>query len=385
MRVKIVQNSSLEREAFREIKSRMVNMEKKLYSVIVGTGSYVPAKCVLNSDFLDKKLFDASGEPLKKSNEETIGKLAEITGIRERRHVTDDQVASDIAFLAAEDALKSSGIDRESLDYIIVAHNFGDVRAGNIRSDFVPSLAARVKHKLGIVNPQTIAYDLPFGCPGWLQGMIQANYYLRSGDCQRVMVIGAETLSRISDPHDRDCMIYADGAGATILEAVRSDRPLGILSHAMRSDTIEHVNMLWMGKSFDPQHAGNELYLKMDGHKLYEYALKTVPLVVKESLEKAGLPITEIKKVLIHQANEKMDEAILKRLFKLCGGAAFKPEVMPMIISWLGNSSVATLPTLLDLISKGKLDGHALAHGDNIVFASVGAGMNINAVVYRLP
>jgi 3-oxoacyl-[acyl-carrier-protein] synthase-3 len=363
----------------------MVNMEKKLYSVIVGTGSYVPARRVLNSDFLDKTLFDANGEKLKKSNQETIDKLAEITGIRERRHVADDQVASDIATLAAADALASSGIDKESLDYIIVAHNFGDVRAGNIRSDFVPTLAARVKHKLAIVNPKTVAYDLPFGCPGWLQGVIQANYYLKSGDCHRVMVIGAETLSRISDPHDRDSMIYADGAGATILEAVASDRPLGILSHAVRSDTIEHAYMLWMGRSCDPQHAGDELYLKMDGHKLYEYALKTVPLVVKESLEKAGLPISEIKKVLIHQANEKMDEAILKRVFKICGGGEFKPEVMPMIISWLGNSSVATLPTLLDLILKGKLDDHAIASGDAIVFSSVGAGMNINSVVYRMP
>ena len=363
----------------------MVKMEKKLYSVIVGTGSYVPARRVLNSDFLDKKLFDASGEMLKKSNQETIDKLAQITGIKERRQVADDQVSSDIAYLAAADALKSSGIDKESLDYIIVAHNFGDVRAGNVRSDFVPSLAARVKHKLGIVNPKTVAYDLPFGCPGWLQGVIQANYYLKSGDCQRVMVIGAETLSRICDPHDRDSMIYSDGAGATILEAVSSDKPVGILAHAVRSDTLEHAYMLWMGKSYDPQHQGDELYLKMDGHKLYEYALKTVPLVVKESLEKAGLSISEIKKVLIHQANEKMDEAIVKRLFKICDGGEYKPEIMPMIISWLGNSSVATIPTLLDLLLKGKLEDHALGAGDNVVFSSVGAGMNINSVVYRLP
>jgi len=362
----------------------MVKMEKKLYAVIVGTGSYVPTRRVLNSDFLGRTFFDGNGEKLKKSNQETIDKLAEITGIKERRHVADNQVASDIAYLAADDALKSSGIDKESLDYIIVAHNFGDVRFGNVRSDFVPSLASRVKHKLAIANPRTVCYDLPFGCPGWLQGIIQADYYLKSGDCKRVMVIGAETLSRISDPHDRDSMIYADGAGATILEAVASDSPLGILSHAARSDTIEHAYMLWMGKSCDPQYPGDELYLKMDGHKLYEYALKTVPLVVKESLEKAGLPITEIRKVLIHQANEKMDEAILKRLFKISGGE-YKPEVMPMTISWLGNSSVATLPTLLDLIQKGKMNDHKLESGTAVVFASVGAGMNINSVVYRLP
>jgi 3-oxoacyl-[acyl-carrier-protein] synthase III len=362
----------------------MVKMEKKIYSVIIGTGSCVPATRVGNDDFLNRTFFTADGEKLKKSNRETIDKLSEITGIRERCYAADDQVASDLGYLAAEDAIQSAGIDRETLDYIIVAHNFGDVRPGNVRSDFVPSLAARVKHKLGIVNPKTVAYDLPFGCPGWLQGVIHADYYLRSGDCRRVMVIGAETLSRICDPHDRDSMIYADGAGATILEAVRRDKPAGILAHAVRSDTIDHAYMLWMGRSFDPQHHGDELYLKMDGHKLYEYALKTVPLVVKESLEKAGLPIAEIKKVLIHQANEKMDEAILKRLFKLSGGE-YKPEVMPMIISWLGNSSVATVPTLLDLVVKGKLDDHALASGDAIVFASVGAGMNINSVVYRMP
>ncbi len=359
-------------------------MEKQLYSVIVGTGSYTPEKRVKNSDFLDKEFYDANGQKLQKSNRETIDKLAEITGIQERRHAANDQLASDLAYLAALDALDSSGINKESLDYIIVAHNFGDILHNNRRSDFVPSLAARVKNKLGIVNPGTIAYDLPFGCPGWLQGIIQANYYLKSGDCRRVMVIGAETLSRISDPHDRDSMIYADGAGATILEATASDRPLGILSHAARSDTIEHAYMLWMGRSYNPDHQGDDLYLKMDGHKLYEYALKTVPLVAKESIDKAGLSIGDIRKVLIHQANEKMDEAILKRLFKLCGGA-YMPEVMPMIISWLGNSSVATVPTLLDLLRKGKLEDHAYSSGDNIVLTSVGAGMNINAVVYRIP
>ena len=359
-------------------------MEKKLYSVIVGTGSCVPARRVLNSDFLDKTFFDDSGEKLNKSNQETIDKLTQITGIRERRYAADDQQASDLAFLAAADAQASSGIDQESLDYIIVGHNFGDIRKGNVRSDFLPSLASRVKHLLKIVNPKTVAYDLLFGCPGWLQGITQADYYLKSGDSRRALVIGAETISRIYDPSDRDSLIYADGAGAVILEAVASERPIGILAHAARTDAIEHAYMLRMGKSFDPAHTGDELYLKMDGHKLYEYALKTVPLVAKESVEKAGLGIADIKKILIHQANEKMDEAILKRLFKLCGGE-YKPEVMPMIISWLGNSSVATVPTLLDLLLKDKLQDHALASGDNIVLTSVGAGMNINAVVYRLP
>jgi 3-oxoacyl-[acyl-carrier-protein] synthase-3 len=359
-------------------------MDKKVYSVIVGTGSCVPSRRVTNDDFLGAAFYDGSGERLKKGNRETIDKLSEITGIRERRYAEDGQRASDLAALAAEEALRSSTVDRETLDYIIVAHDFGDVRAGSVRSDIVPSLATRVKHTLRIANPRTVCYDIVFGCPGWVQGVIQADYYIRSGDSRRVMVIGAETLSRVYDANDRDSMIYADGAGAVILEARESDTPVGILAHAARTDTLDHAYMLWMGKSFDPGHQGDELYIKMDGHKLYEYAVKTVPLVAKESVEKAGLAIGDIRKILIHQANEKMDEAIVKRLFKLSGGV-YRSEVMPMIISWLGNSSVATVPTLLDLLLKGKLPDHAISSGDVIVLTSVGAGMNINAVVYRLP
>src|SRR5690606_14009607 len=127
-------------------------------------------------------------------------------GIQERRYVTDDLVASDIAAFAARDALASAGFDGDTLDYIIVAHNFGDIRADNLRSEFVPALASRVKHSLQITNPATVAYDLPFGCAGWLQGLIQADAYIRNGGARRILVIGAETLSRICDPHDRDSM-----------------------------------------------------------------------------------------------------------------------------------------------------------------------------------
>ena len=123
--------------------------------------------------------------------------------------------------------------------------------------------------------------------------------------------------------------------------------------------------------------------MKMNGRKLYEFALSKVPLVIKAALEKAGLPLSAITKVLIHQANEKMNTAILERLFKLYGLPMPSAELMPMTISWLGNSSVATIPTLLDLILKGHLATHQLNSGDTVVFASVGAGMNVNAVVYQ--
>jgi 3-oxoacyl-[acyl-carrier-protein] synthase-3 len=355
------------------------------YSIITATGSHIPSRKIPNDYFLHHEFFDSDGGKFDKSNEEIIGKLEEITGIVERRYISDDQVVSDIAFLAAQDALKSSGADKESLDYIIVAHNFGDVRADNRRSDIVPTVASRVKHRLRIANPGTVAYDITFGCPGWLQAVIQANYFLKSGDARKALIIGAETLSRVSDPHDRDSMIYADGAGAAILEAKSSGQPIGILSHAVRSDTLDHAFMLKMDKTYNHKCKNSELYLKMDGHRLYQYAISTVPSVVKESLDKAGITLDQVNKVLIHQANAKMDEAILKRIYSKYGAGSAPMHIMPMIISRLGNSSVATLPTLLDMMAKGKLKDHELRSRETIIMASVGAGMNINSLVYRVP
>jgi len=349
-------------------------------SIITRTGSYIPTLKIPNRHFFAHDFYGADGIKIEKSNDEIIAKLQEITCIDERRYVTDELNTSDIAFLAAKQAI--DGTDKENLDYIIVGQNLGDVRADNIRCDMVPSIAARVKHKLKIKNPYTVAYDVPFGCPGWLHGMILADYYIKSGDSKKVLVIGAETLSRVTDPHDVDSMIYGDGAGATLLEA--TDQDAGILSHVTRSDTLENAYLLWIGKSYNPDHNGNELFVKMHGHEIYKYAARTVPEVVKKSLDEAEVTLTDVKKVLIHQANQKMDEAILERLFKLYNIKNIPDNIMPMTINWLGNSSVATLPTMLDLLQRGKLDNHKLHSGDIVVFASVGAGMNINSMVYRM-
>lgn len=355
-------------------------------SVITGTGSCIPTWEVPNQDFLNRTFFEDYGRPFPPGGSANIiSKFQEITEIGERRYAQDDQVASDLAFEAGQRAIASAGIDPETLDYVIVAHNFGDVKAGNRRTDMVPTLAARVKSKLRIANPFCVAYDLPFGCPGWLQAVIQTDYYLRSGDAKRALVIGAETLSRVYDPCDRDSLIYADGAGAVVLEAQEHREPVGILAHAVRSDTLDHVDLLRMGPSYDPEAGDGELFIKMKGRKLYEYAIATVPGLVRLSLERAGLSLEQVDKVLIHQANGKMDEAILKRLFRLYGISDIPEGIMPMTVSWLGNSSVATVPTLLDLVVKGKLEGHSLASGDHVVFASVGAGMHINSMVYRCP
>jgi 3-oxoacyl-[acyl-carrier-protein] synthase-3 len=350
-------------------------------AIITTSGSYIPTVRVPNDYFLSHTFYDERGIKSETSNADIIKKFRDITCIDERRYVTDDLNTSDIAFLSAEQALQN--VDRETLDYIIVGHNLGDVKTTNALCDMVPTLAARVKHKLGIRNPYTVAYDIPFGCPGWLHGMILADYYIRSGDAKKILVIGAETLSRVSDPHDRDSMIYSDGAGAVLVEA--TERGVGILSHATRSDTFREAHLLWMDKSYNPAFKAGRLFLKMQGHEVYKYAVKTVPEVVRKSLDKAGLTLADVKKILIHQANQKMDEAILRRLFRSYGIEEIPERIMPMTISWLGNSSVATLPTLYDLLQRGKLNNHRLQPGDVVVFASVGAGMNVNSMVYRAP
>ena len=356
----------------------------KTYTRIIGTGSYLQPVIVKNSHFLKNEFFELSSKKkFDKSNEEIIQKFQDITNIEERRYVADNQLTSDIAAYAIKDACKTADIAEESLEFIIIAHNFGDIVNGKKCIDTLPALANRAKMKLNIKNPSCVCHDVISGCPGWTQGMIIADAYIKSGFMKRGVVVGADVLSRISDPHERDSMIYADGAGATIVEAVESDTPTGIIAHASRSDSIPYCNLLTLGESSNPDFGSNEIFIKMIGHKLYVYAISTVPGVVKESIEKAGLFLSDIKKVFIHQANEKMDEVILSGLFKLYREKNIPKCIMPMSIRDLGNSSTATVPTLLDLVLKGKIEGQEVNQGDYTILCSVGAGMNINSIVYK--
>ncbi|NGP77518.1 ketoacyl-ACP synthase III [Balneolaceae bacterium YR4-1] len=358
-------------------------MSNTASSVITGTGSYIPRRKITNNHFLCNNFLNPKGEPFDKENKEIIEKFTCITGIKERRYASDNMLASDMGAIAGKHALESAQFEPENLDFIIVAHNFGDIRSDNRKVNIVPSLASRIKHQLGIQNPNCVAYDLPFGCPGWLQGVIQSDCYIRSGDAQSSLVIGTETLSRVCDPHDRDSMIYADGAGAVLLESRSYETRKGVRSYASRTDSNE-AYYLRMETSYNPE-CDDTLYLKMDGRKLYQYALTNVPVAIKTCLDKAGIDIDGVSKLLIHQANAKMDEAILERLFQLYDKSEIPAEFMPMTISRLGNSSVATVPTLLDLVRRRQMNGHQIDSGDVLVLASVGAGMNINAVTYELP
>ena len=354
----------------------------KIQSVITGLGSYIPTEIKKNSDFLTNQFLNEDGSQMEYENEVVIEKFKAITGIEERRYASSDLTSSDLGFFAAQKAIDEAGVNPEELEYIILAHNFGDVKSTTIQSDNVPSLASRVKHKLGIKNPNCVAYDILFGCPGWIQGVIQAEAYIKSGMAKKCLVIGTETLSRVIDDHDRDSMIYSDGAGACVIEAKENNTGKGILSYAAQTDTLDECYYLFFGKSFNKTNNSDDRYIKMHGRKIYEYGLNKVPLAMKTALDKSGIDISEVKKVFIHQANEKMDEAIIKRFYHLYKKPVPK-GIMPMSIHKLGNSSVATIPTLFDLVKQGKIEHQEINEGDVIIMASVGAGMNINAIVYR--
>lgn len=354
-------------------------------TLITGTGSFIPEVIKTNRDFITQDFFAEDTQLLTTASQEIVDKFQGITGIEERRYANDEMNSSDMATIAARLAIEDSGVNPEELDQIILAHNFGNVLKNTIQTDVLPALASRVKHDLGIKNPNCVAYDILFGCPGWVQGVIQADTYFKAGVAKKALVIGTETLSRVIDIYDRDSMIFSDGAGATVVEAKDdSTTTSGILSWSVQSHCLEEAFYLYLGKSSFPNADERIRYIKMKGRKVYEYAMLHVPVAMKDCLDKAGVSITDVKKVFIHQANEKMDEGIIRRLFKLYGLKDIPEYIMPMSIHKFGNSSVATIPTLFDLVIKGKLDDHELKQGDIVLFASVGAGMNINAICYRM-
>jgi 3-oxoacyl-[acyl-carrier-protein] synthase III len=354
-------------------------------TVITGTGSYIPPYIKTNKDFADQDFYAENHEKIATPSAEIVEKFKDITGIEERRYASNEFNASDIGLIAAKHAIENSGIDPETLDQIIVAQNFGNVLKNTIQTDAVPSLASHIKQGLGIKNPNCVAYDVLFGCPGWILGVTQADAFIKAGFAKKILVIGTETLSRVIDPYDRDSMIFSDGAGASVIEAVEgNETSAGIIHCAMQSHCVDELKYITMGKSYYPNADPSVRYIKMKGRKVYEFAIKNVPLAMKACLDASGLHVTQVKKFFLHQANEKMDEGFIKALFKLYGIKEIPPNIMPMSIHKLGNSSVATIPTLFDLVKRNTLKDHTLIKGDIVLFASVGAGMNINAFSYRV-
>lgn len=350
-------------------------------TVIKGTGSVLPEVIVPNEHFNEFVFYDKNGVKLERQGAEVTAKLEAITGIRERRYISADEDSRPLMTGAAKLAVADAGIDFNDLDGIIVAHNAGNMLVGEKDFHTVPNMAAYLKNSLEIVKHECFAYDILFACPGWLQSVIQAHQIINNGDAENILVVGIEIASRLLDPFDLDSMILADGCGAAVLS--KSVENKGVLSYATFSHSQKDIENIYLGKSNNKDVAGN-CWFKMNGREVYRYATQWVPKVVKKALDKANLHLREVDIFLFHQANEKLNQAIAKNLADLYETEAETlAGKIPMTIQFLGNTSVATIPTMLDLILKGKLGDYEIKKGNTAVMTSVGAGMHCNSIVYR--
>ncbi len=350
-------------------------------SYISGTGCALPENVVTNKAFEQNKFYNKDGSAFEKESIDIVKKLQAITGIRERRYIKDNEDSVPLMRKAAASAIADAGIQGNDLDGIIVAHNAGNMVPGVSSYHPVPNLAALLKHALGIVSHDLFAYDILFGCPGWLQALIQAHQAIRNGDVKHVLIVGLEVASRMLDPHDVDSMIFADGCGATILSATTEEK--GVLSYKTYSHAVEDLNNIFLSRSNNPDLPG-DTYVKMHGKKVYQYATTYLPEVIKAALDKCGSTIEDVDLFLFHQANEKMLNAIAQRVGEAYGikNMDFTGRI-PLTIHTLGNTSVATIPTMMDMILKDKMEGYRIRNNDLVVMASVGAGMHCNAMAYR--
>jgi 3-oxoacyl-[acyl-carrier-protein] synthase-3 len=350
-------------------------------SIIAGTGSVLPDLIVPNSHFESHEFYDKNGGKPEKSVSEIIAKLEAITGIRERRYAPFNEDSIPLMTKAAQAAMDDARLDVNELSGIIVAHNAGNMLVGEREFHPVPNLAACLKNSLNCANHECFAYDILFGCPGWLQAVIQAHQAISCGDAEKILVVGLEVASRLLDPHDVDSMILADGCGACVVS--KSDGQNGIMAYATFSHAQEDLGCIYLGKSNNPQLEGT-CFFHMNGREVYKYATQWVPKIIKKSLEKADFDIRDVDLFLFHQANAKMLEAIAKNLGEIYGVTAeFFAGKIPTTIEFLGNTSVATIPTMLDLARKNKLNGYEIKPGQIAVMASVGAGMHCNSLIYQ--
>jgi 3-oxoacyl-[acyl-carrier-protein] synthase III len=351
--------------------------------IISGTGSSLPEKIVKNAAFIKNEFYESKGKKNEKSGAEIVAKLEAITGIRERRYIPDHEDSVPLMTRAAANAIADAGLTVNDLSGIIVAHNAGNMLTEGKGYHSIPNMAALLKNALQVETHHCMAYDILFGCPGWLQGVIQAKQILADDEtANHILVVGIEVASRFLDPHDLDSMIMADGSGACIVSRSKS-RSGGILAHQTFSHSQEDISCIFQGESLNEELSKNTFF-KMNGRDVYKYATTWVPQVIKAALDKAGKNINDVDMFLFHQANGKMLSAIANNIATLFEQKDYDFEgKIPTTIEFLGNTSVATVPTMLDLIRKKKLKKFKIKKGQLVVMASVGAGMHCNAMVYK--
>lgn len=320
---------------------------------ITGTGSYLPERVMTNHEL--EKMVDTSHEW-----------IVTRTGIEERRIVADDEATSDMATAAAQRALAMAGVEAEEIDLIVMATITGDYPW--------PATACIVQANLGARN--AFAYDISAACSGFLYALSSANDHLLCGHGKKALVIGAETFSRSIDWTDRNtCILFGDGAGAVVLEAVEGDS--GILSCHLYSDG-HFLKLLYQpgfGAINPPSVEGLEAklpYLKMQGNEVFKVAVRSLTEVSKEALRANGYTSADVAQFIPHQANQRILEATTKRL-KLTEQQSF------INVNKYGNTSGATIPIAIDEAYHQGL----LKEGDLILSAAFGGGFTWGSTLIR--
>jgi 3-oxoacyl-[acyl-carrier-protein] synthase-3 len=324
-----------------------------LYSKIIGTGSYLPAKRVTNQELADQ----LAANNIETSDEWIVSR----SGIAARHFAAADQNSSDLAVIASRNALEMAGLQPNDIDLIIVASSTPDFFGS------FPSTACVVQRKLGITN-HGAAVDVQAVCSGFVYALSTADAFIRAGVHKNVLVIGAEVFSRILDFSDRTtCVLFGDGAGAVVLTA--SQEP-GILATALHADG-RHGDILCMPNSFGGALAG-EAYLYMDGPAVFKLAVSVLEKVAHEALEKAAMQPEQIDWLIPHQANLRIMSSTARKL-------GLPMEKMVVTVDQHGNTSAASIPLALDAAVR---DGR-VKPGHNIMLEGVGGGFTWGAVLAK--
>ncbi|MBK9326916.1 MAG: ketoacyl-ACP synthase III [Thiobacillaceae bacterium] len=317
-----------------------------MYSRIIGTGSHLPARVLTNAE-------------LEAQIETTSEWILERTGIRERHIAAEGELTSDLAQQAAEKAIEAAGIDAGEIDLIVVATTTPD--------RVFPGTACVLQAKLGITNGCP-AFDVQAVCSGFVYAVSVADQFIRSGQVRTALVVGAETLSRITDWSDRgNCMLWGDGAGAVVLRA--SDEP-GILATHLHADG-RYQDLLFVDGGVSLKKEG-ACYMRMSGNAVFKMAVNTLDAIVDETLQANGLNKTDIDWLVPHQANIRIIQATAKKL-------GMSMERVVVTVDRHGNTSAASIPLALDTaVREGKIKV-----GETVLMEAFGGGFTWGSVLVR--
>lgn len=317
-----------------------------MYSRITGTGSYLPDKILTNQDL--ERMVDTSDEWIRTR-----------TGITQRHIAAKDQVASDLALYASQNAMKAAGVTSKDIDLIIVATTTPDM--------VFPSTACILQNKLGVENCP--AFDVQAVCSGFVYALATADMFVSSGKCRNALVVGTEIYSKLLDWNDRStCVLFGDGAGAVVLS--QSENP-GILSTHLHASG-DYCNVLSVPGSISGGKVEGNPYVNMEGSVVFKFAVKVLEEVVQEAIAKNNLQATDIDWLIPHQANIRIIQSTAKKL-----GIPMNKVVVA--VDKHGNTSAASIPLALDIAVR---DGR-IQSGQLVLLEGVGGGFTWGAVLLR--